>query len=206
MKAFKGFDLNWKCRDQQFTVGGEFKHDGPVELCSSGFHVVENPLDAFHYYAPGQSRYAEVEAEGVSEQKHDEDSKRVCRSLKIVAELSLHALCGLGSKFILDKVDWDNAKESNTGDRSAATNTGDQSAATNTGDQGCAISLGIEGRASGAIGCWLTLAEWKYDEKKSGWHRIDVQTVRVDGVTVKANTFYQLVDGKFAAVEQGGAQ
>lgn len=26
LKAFKGFDLNFKCRDFQFAVGGEYVH------------------------------------------------------------------------------------------------------------------------------------------------------------------------------------
>ena len=74
----------------------------------------------------------------------------------------------------------------NTGTQSAATNTGTQSAATNTGDEGCAISLGIGGKARGAKGCWLTLAEWK--EKDNEWHRVDVRTVIVDGKIIKADT------------------
>ena len=63
------------------------------------------------------------------------------------------------------------------------------------GKEGCAISLGIEGEAKGAIGCWLTLAEWKKLEDE--WHRVDVKTVRVDGKKIKADTFYVLCGGKF---------
>ena len=84
----------------------------------------------------------------------------------------------------------------NTGYRSAATNTGDRSAATNTGKEGCAISLGIDGRASGAVGCWLTIAEWQRDSNGE-WHRLDVQTRRVDGERIKADTFYVLRGGEF---------
>ena len=58
------------------------------------------------------------------------------------------------------------------------------------------MSLGIEGRAKGATGAWLTLAEWKQD-KKYDWHRVNVQTVQVDGKKIKADTFYSLVSGKF---------
>ena len=47
-----------------------------------------------------------------------------------------------GVKFILDKVDWNNKKESNTGDYSAATNTGDYSAATVAGTESIAIVTG----------------------------------------------------------------
>jgi len=105
----------------------------------------------------------------------------------------------------------DQSAATNTGNRSAATNTGYQSAATNTGDQSAAtvegeesvaISLGIEGKAKGALGCWLTLAEWNRDENYD-WHRIDVQTAKVDGETIKADTWYRLEDGQFVeAVEE----
>lgn len=73
-------------------------------------------------------------------------------------------------------------------------------AATNTGKEGCAVSLGIQGKAKGANGCWLTLAEWKYTDCK--WHRIDVQTIQVDGKKIKADTFYILVDGKFQEADK----
>ena len=204
VKGYKGFDKDFKCRGFQYEVGKTYTHDGTLKICYSGFHFVENPLDVFSYYDPGSSKYTEVEAGGVSDQT-ESDSKRVSKTLHIGAELSLTALCGLGVKFILDKVDFANAPATNTGDRSAATNTGyssaatntgHRSAATNTGEEGCAISLGIEGKASGALGCWLTLAEWKQNEKYE-WHRIDVQTKKVDGKKIKAETFYALKDGKF---------
>jgi hypothetical protein len=274
----------------QYAVGETASVSGAIELCKSGLHFCENALDVFSYYPPAESRFAKVTAEGVVEHaKGKDDTKRVARSLHIEAEITLNALIGAGVKFILDKVDFSGAKESNTGyrsaatntgnqsaatntgnqsaatntgdrsvatntgyrsaatntgyystatntgdrsaatntgdrsvatntgDRSAATNTGDRSAATNTGDysaatntgyysaatntgkEGCAISLGIKGRASGAIGCWLTLAEWENTDGK--WHRVDVQTRKVDGVEVKADTFYVLQSGKFTEVK-----
>ena len=88
----------------------------------------------------------------------------------------------------------------NTGYQSAATNTGDQSAATNTGVEGCAVSVGIEAKASGAVGCWLTLAEWEQG-KDYNWHRIYVKTVKVDGKKIKSETFYSLKGGKFVEVD-----
>ena len=103
MKAFKGFDKDLKCRDYQFALGETFTHKGKVSLCNSGFHVVENPLDALSYYGLAQGiRYAEVEADGVSDQT-EADSKRVCSTLKIGAELSLKSLIEFGIKFIFKK-------------------------------------------------------------------------------------------------------
>ena len=210
MKGYKGFNEKFQCTPDgkvfQYEVGKEYEHNGSVDWCSSGFHFVEFPLAVFGFYSP-TGKFAEVEADGVSD-RTDESTKRVAKRLKITAEVSLSALIGLGVKFILDKVDFTKAPSTNTGDqsaatntgyRSAATNTGYQSAATNTGEEGCAISLGIEGKASGAKGCWLTLAEWKEDGNDN-WRRIDVKTVKVDGKKIKAETFYSLMNGKFTEV------
>ena len=104
--------------------------------------------------------------------------------------------------------DWSAA--TNTGDWSAATNTGNQSAATNTGNQSaatvegkesCAVATGIEGRAKGALGCYIVLAEWKRDERGE-WHIVDVKSAKVDDEKIKANTFYMLENGEFKEVEE----
>jgi len=141
MEGFKGFDKNLKCRDFQYEIGGTYEHDGALSLCASGFHFCENPLDVFTYYPPADSRFAKVTGENVSDQK-ESDSKRVAAKLQIGAELSLTDLCNAGAKFILDRADFKNAKESNTGSQSAATNTGHYSAATNTGRQSAATNTG----------------------------------------------------------------
>ena len=83
----------------------------------------------------------------------------------------------------------------NTGHRSAATNTGDQSAATVLGEESVACSLGEYGKAKGAKGCWLVLAEWK------DGHRKDVRCFYVDGESVKANVFYKMKEGALVEVD-----
>ena len=35
IKAYKGFDKNFKCRDKQYEVGKEYEHQGKVEVCAS---------------------------------------------------------------------------------------------------------------------------------------------------------------------------
>ena len=215
VKGFKGFNRDFKCRNQQYKVGKTVKHKGDISLCNSGLHFCEDPLDVLAYYAPGESRFAEVSADGVNEEK-SQDSKRVGKSLTIEAEISLVHLITTGIKFRLSKYDFNNTPDKATGDSGAASATGDSGAASATGysgaasatgdsgaasatgSEGCAIALGIEGKAMGAVGAWITVAEWKHDRKT--WHRIDVQTVRVDGDTIKAEIFYVLKGGKFTAI------
>jgi hypothetical protein len=278
IKGYKGFDKDLKCRDKQYEVGKEYI--APVaKCCNQGFHFCEAPLDVFGYYPPADSRYCDVEGGGDID-RDKEDSKVCCTHLKIGAEIGLKGIIDAGVKFILDRVKWDTAQESNTGYQSAATNTGDQSAATNTGDQSAAtntgnrsaatntgdysaatntgdqsaatntgdqsaatntgyrstatntgnrsaatntgdqsaatntgdysaatvegkesvaMAIGYESKAKGALGCWLVLAEWA--DKHDGYHIVDVQSVKVDGEAIKADTFYRLVSGQFVEVE-----
>jgi len=145
IRAYKGFDKDLKCRGYQFEVGGEYEEQ-TAKICEIGFHACEYPLDIFEYYPPNRSRYAEVEIDA-SEERHI-DTKRVGKKIKISAEMELRDLIDAGVKFIFEKIDWNNAKESNTGYRSAATNTGHQSAATNTGHQSAAMNTGYRSAAT----------------------------------------------------------
>ena len=147
MKGYKGFDKDLKCRGMQYSFGETATHNGNLKLCSSGLHFCENPLDVLAHYPPSDSRFAEIEADEVANQLQ-RDNKCVAKSLYIKAELSLSELLAGGSKFILDKVDFTNSKESNTGTSSAATNTGNRSAATNTGYSSAATNTGDSSAAT----------------------------------------------------------
>ena len=145
--GFKGFDKDMKCRDFQYEVGKTYEHEGEVKCCEQGFHFCEYPLNVFGYYPPADSRYCAVE--GIGKVDKEEDYSKVAVSkLHISAEIGLKGIIEAGVKFILDKVNWKNNKEYNTGNRSAATNTGDQSAATNTGDQSAATNTGDQSAAT----------------------------------------------------------
>ena len=221
MLGYKGFDKDLKCRDKQYEVGQTYTEKKAV-LCNAGMHFCEYPLDVIGYYPPAAgSRYCKVDAADVDDTKDDSDSKRVCKKLTVKAEIGLPGIISAAVEYIKGQVDWEHAKVSNdkhrsaatnTGDMSAATNTGDRSAATNTGDRSAATntgyrsaasvegkesvacSLGIEGKAKGALGCWIVLAEWKKDNYE--WHLVAVKSFKVDGKRIKADTYYMLRNGK----------
>ena len=231
MKGYKGFDKDLKCRDFQYEVGKDYTAKGKVKACKNGFHFCENPMDVFGYYPPSDSRYCTVEGSG-EEDRDDDDSKVATSKIHISAEIGLKGLIEAGVKFILNKVNWKDNKESNTGNYSAATNTGDYSAATNTGYQSAAtntgdysaatntgnqsaatntgyqsaaivsgkgsvaMAIGYKSKAKGSLGCWLVLAE-----QNDNCEIIDVQSVKVDGEKIKADTFYTLVNGEFIKTE-----
>ena len=217
MKAYKGFNKNLKCRDFQYEIGKEYK-EKKATVCDCGFHSCLSPIDVLGYYPPADARgnlnrFCEVEIPEEMD-KSDDDSKVATKSIKINAEIGLKGLVEAGVNFILEKVNWENSREANTGNYSAATNTGDQSAATNTGYRSAAtntgnysaatvegadsiaIATGYAGKAKGALGCFIVIAERSTDYKL-----IDVKATRVDGKVIKANTYYKLVDSKFVEAE-----
>ena len=89
----------------------------------------------------------------------------------------------------------------NTGAKSAAMNTGSWSTATNTGKNGFAISTGIKGKAKGSLGCYIAVAEWTYDESANEYKLVEFKAHKVDGKTIKPDTFYSLKNGNFVAVK-----
>ena len=152
--SYKGFGLDWKCRDYQFKIGETYEHNGPVEVCASGFHACEYPLDVFGYYPPGISKYAEVR-QGGTLARHNDDSKVASARLTVIAELSIPEIVTRAIKWITDRCTPEGevasgyqGAASSTGDRGAASSTGHQGAASSTGDRGAASSTGDQGAAS----------------------------------------------------------
>lgn len=193
MKAYKGFNQKLQCTPDgkvyQYEIGRDYE-EPHADLCKNGFHACENPLDVFGYYPPADSRYCEVELGEVSDET-SADSKRCAKRIHIGAEIGLTGIINAGVKFVMDKVDWSSARTTNTGNQSAATNTGNRSAASVCGEESIAVVTGYGGKASGAIGCWLVLTE-----RDDSMHILGVQAVCVDGRTIKADTYYKLVNGK----------
>ena len=193
--SYKGFDKDLKCRGFAYEIGKDYEQHGSVKCCENGFHACEFPLDVFNYYAPGgNSRYCTVTQSGVTDKKGG-DSKVASSKIHIEREIGLDGIIKAGVKFVLDKVNWKNQKESNTGYRSVATNTGYYSAAKVSGKESIAIVTGKDSKAAGALGDWIVITErgkWNGDT----YPIKEVKAFKVDGEKIKADTFYKLVDGE----------
>ena len=193
--SYKGFDKDLKCRGFAYEIGKDYEQDGKIKCCNNGFHACEFPLDVFNYYAPGgNSRYCTVTQSGVTDKKEG-DSKVASSKIHIETEIGLDGIIKAGVKFILDKVNWKNQKESNTGYRSAATNTGDRSAAKVSGKESIAVVTGRDSKAAGALDDWIVLTE-RGELNGDTCPIKEVKAFKVDGEKIKADTFYKLVDGE----------
>ncbi len=71
-----------------------------------------------------------------------------------------------------------------------------------SGNYSVVAGVGIENIAKAAKGCWITLAEWKYDKNKDRYIPVCVKTEYVDGEKIKENVFYKLIGGEFTEAEE----
>ena len=193
MKVYKGTDKNMKCRGYQYELGKTEETDSAV-LCNSGFHACESPLDVLRYYPPNNSRYFEAEAEDVSPERNG-DSKIVCKRLTLVAEIGIEGLIKDHIEYVKEHLEQNAAPATNTGDQSAATNTGYRSAATAGGKGSVAIVTGYKSKARADLGCAICICE--RDENNN---LLAIKAAIVDGETIKADTWYMMVNGEFVEV------
>ena len=64
------------------------------------------------------------------------------------------------------------------------------------------MCAGNKSKSKAKIGSWITLAEWKWSDEKNRNVPICVKTEYVDGENIKADTWYQLINGKFVEVDK----
>ena len=204
MKAYKGFDKDLKCRGFQYEVGKEYETD-EADICKSGFHACEMPLDVLGYYAPGgESRYCEVDLD--ANDQTESDSKRVGKKIKVNAEIGIAGLVEAQFEFVKKNVkksvERGDSEAATAGYRGAAT-AGYCGAATSrgksaVGENGLATARGNNVRVKGGKGAVLVLCEENgRDHEIKEW-----KAAVVDGDVIKADTWYKLLNGEFVEAEQ----
>ena len=195
--CIKGFDSSLKCRGMQYAIGETVEHDGKVEICSSGLHAVEYPLDVFGYYRPAGSRFAVVRAHGAIDRKSDGgDTKIAAARLTIEAEIGIPELVSRAIEWITSRCKTEKGGHA-TGDQCAASATGDQGAASAMGYHSVAVSVGYESRAMARDGSAIVLC-CRADD--GSIVHIRAAVAGRDGV--KADTWYTLgADGEFVEVQ-----
>ena len=219
MKVYKGTDKDMKCRGFQFEPGKTVETD-TAKLCKAGFHACERPLDVLDYYPPATSRYFEAELDGVSDERNSEDTKVVGRKITLGAELNIAGLCKAHFEYVkahttLEHTDPDQATAgafgaATAGDRGAAT-AGDSGAATagdcgaatargtvTVGKNGCGLVRGNGVKIRGGLGAVLVICE----ENDADFGIKEWKAFAVDGIDIKADTWYCLSGGELVEAEE----
>ena len=228
VKAYKGFNKDMTCRGFQYQEGKEYETEN-ASLCNEGFHACLNPLDCFRYYSPGEgSVYHEVEINDNGER--GDDSKIVGSKIKIGAELDVAKICKLHFEFVKNRTIQNKDGEDRSSlaaqywsslaaqDRSSLAAQDRSSLAaqdcSSLAAQDCS-SLAAQDRSSLAAGKSSVLAcfngkcraglnsliaianrKWNGDD----YEVTDFKAGIVDGKKIKADTWYELVNGEFVEV------
>ena len=251
MKGYKGFSTGLICKGKQYAENTVFEED-KAEICNSGMHFCENPLDVLDYYGFVDNNgefnvFAEVEA--LDEAKTDDNKKYCTTKLKVGAKLSFAGFVKACIDFVLEKTVCDmpaakiNTKEESvissktknaqigssgdyaqigssgyyaqigssgdyaqigsSGDSAQIGSSGDSAQINSTGEDSVICCAGHNSTVKAKKGSWITLAEWEYSEEKRRWIPKCVKTAQVDDETIKADTWYKLVNGEFKEVNNG---
>ena len=95
----------------------------------------------------------------------------------------------------------DSAQIGSSGDYAQIGSSGDYAQIDSTGEDSVIMCAGNESKAKAKVGSWITLAEWKWSDEKNRNVPVCVKTEYVDGENIKADTWYQLKNGKFEVNE-----
>ena len=203
MKMYKGFDKDLKCRCFQYEIGKTYE-ESTAELCESGFHACERPLDVFKYYAPGKmSRYCEVNLDDVIDQMSN-DSKRCGKKISVKAEIGIAGLVRAQIQYVNEHTTMKHTdpKHATAGDFGAAT-AGKYGAATSrgyvsVGENGCGLVRGENVKIKGGMGAILVIAV----ENDADYGIKEWKAFVVDGENIKPDTWYKLKNGDLVEVSE----
>ena len=223
MKGYKGFEKGLVCRGKQYAENTVFEEDD-AEICKSGMHFCALPHQVFAHYSPGENHeFAEVEA--LDDPVTDDNAKYCSKKLRIGAKISVFDMVKASVCAFFERVNFAGkiaeAEQvygaANAGDFGAANagnfgaaNAGDYGAANagacgaaiareegqaSVGRNGIAAVIGNGGNVRGKVGAILLLVDTDYDG-----NTLDFVAVKVDGETIKENTWYKLESGKIVEV------
>lgn len=88
-----------------------------------------------------------------------------------------------------------------SGNYSPAVTSGNSSHAVTSGDSSIAAAIGRNSKAKSTIGNWIVLAEYGEWNGKT-YPVLCVKCGKIDGVSLKPDTYYQLENGEFVEVEE----
>ena len=204
MKGFKGFKKGLVCKDKQYAENTVFEENEAI-VCEKGMHFCENPFDVLDYYDlvnddGSFNDFAEVES--LADVRTNDNKKYCTTKLKIGAKLSFAGFIKACVDFVLEKTvtNMPNSEVS-SGDSAQIGSSGYSAKIDCTGSDSVICCAGDKSVVKAKTGCWITLAEWKYDSKKERYVPVCVKTEFVDGERIKEDVFYKLVDGEFAEIE-----
>ena len=234
MKGYKGFNPGLICKDKQYQENTVFEEpeakicEKGMHFCENPFDV----LDYYDLIRSDGTPNEFTEVEALDEPKTDDKKKFCSRKLKIGVKLGLSGFVKACVDFVLEKTIAEMPSENVDSGYSAQIDSSGYSARIGSsgnyaqiGSSGYSAQIGSSGNyaqinctgsdsviccaghgsmVKAPIGCWITLAEWKYDRAKQRYVPVCVKTEYVDGEKIKADTPYMLENGEFVEAKSDG--
>ena len=230
MRGYKGFNPDFTCKGKQYAENTVFEEPeaevckSGMHFCKNPFDVLDYYGFVNNNGTPNE--FAEVEA--LDDPKTDNEKKFCTKKLKIGVKLGLSGFIKAYVDFVVEKTvndmpdanvsSWGyaqigssgnsarigssgySAKIGSSGDYAQIGSSGNSAKINCTGEDSVICCAGHGSVVKASAGCWITLAEWKYDGKKDRAVPVYVKTEYVDGEKIKADTPYMLKNGEFVEV------
>ena len=232
MKVYKATDKDMRCRGFQFEQGETYEEDTAELCNKGFHAVEDPIDMLAYYAPGDGSRYFEAQLDGVSDKRSGDTKvvgKKISIGAEIgIPGIAKAHIEYVKSKCEKEKnKTGDRSANSATGYRSANSATGDRSANSATGDRSAnsatgygsanvstgvgttnsggvatiSVGWGPENRCKGSIDAYIVLSEWgDWDGEK--YPLLAARMAKVDGETIKPDTWYALKDGEFVEVPE----
>ena len=187
MKGYKAFEKGMPCKGKQYAENTVFEEKKDyAKIGSSG-----------HYAKIGSSGYsAQIGSSGCSAQIDSSGNYALIGSSGNSAQIgSSGNYAKIGSSGYLAQI-------GSSGNSAKIGSSGDYAQINSEGKYAVICCAGNNSIAKGKIRSWITLSEWQFNEEEEAYIPVCVKTEKIDGVKIKEDTYYRLVDGEFTEVEE----
>ena len=191
-----------QCRGKQYELGKKEVDDGAIRCGDKGYHSCEAPFDVLRYYPNiNGNRFFEAEAGGEIDKRKTDDTKLASSELTLKSEINFAGLVKAQIEYTRKKSkagtadgDWSNLVGGD-GSKLLGGN------GSNLAGGNSSLIIGRNGcNVKGGLHSVIVLTEWKYDDN-GNYVPIAVKAEIVDGVRIKADTWYKLKNGELVEAD-----
>ena len=211
--GYKAYAPGLVCRGYQYEEGKTYKKNGHGVCVGGVTHYCVNPFDVLDHYplVHEDGKFSEfTTVEAIDEPVTDDGRKFATSTIKIGVKLGFAGFVKACIDFVYektiknmpsDKVETGySAKIGSSGSYAQIGSSGNSAQIDISGNTSVGAAIGINSIIKGAVGNWITLAEWAYDSDKQRCAPVCVKSAQIDGKIIKADTWYKLSGGEFVEV------
>lgn len=202
--GYKAYEPGLVCRGYQYEEGKTYKKNGHGVCVGGVTHYCVNPFDVLDHYplVREDGKFSEfTTVEAIDEPVTDDGRKFATSTIKIGVKLGFAGFVKACIDFVYEKTIKNMPSDKvETGNFAKIGSSGDSAKIDISGNASVGAAIGINSIIKGAVGNWITLAEWAYDSDKQRCAPVCVKSAQIDGQIIKADTWYKLTDGEFVEV------